>query len=147
MFKLSAGERLTRWREFRKSLDHLPLDQAIESVVHFWAHCPFSPYYLDIAKPESWPDPWTLLEENWYCDIAKALGMLYTIKYTAHNPDVELRVYHDPATNYDYNLAWIEDGKYVLNLEADEVVNKKQIKNEWQLKRSFLKADLKLDNY
>ena len=73
--------------------------------------------------------------------------MLYTIKYTKHDPTVELRVYHDPITNYDYNLAWIDDGKYVLNMEDDEVVNKAQIEKDWKLRRSFQSADLKIDNY
>lgn len=147
MFKLHADERLTRWRSFRKSIDNQSLDDAVTATAQFWAHCPFSPYYLDAAKPETWPDPWTLITENWYCDVAKALGMLYTIKYTKHNPAVELRIYHDAATNYDYNLAWIDDGKYVLNMADEEVVNKTQIKEEWILKRSFQSADLKLDNY
>lgn len=147
MFKLPADERLVRWRAFRKNLDTLTLDEAVKATNELWLRCPFSPYYLDPQKPEDWPDPWTLLTENWYCDIAKALGMLYTIKYTKHDPNVELRMYHDPSTNYDYNLAWIEDGKYVLNLEADEVVNKTQIENDWILRKCFQSGDLKLDNY
>lgn len=147
MFKLSADERLHRWRAFRKQLDTLTLDEAVAATNELWSHCPFSPYYLDATDPKSWPDPWTLLTENWYCDVAKALGMLYTIKYTKHNPAVEFRIYHAPATNYDYHLAWIDDGKYVLNLEDNEVVNKTLIDKEWKLKQSFLEADLKLDNY
>ena len=147
MFKLHADERLVRWRTFRKSLDNQTLDDAVKATQELWSHCPYSPYYLDPTAPQTWPDPWTLLTENWYCDIAKALGMLYTIKYTKHNPEVELRIYHDPATNYDYNLAWIDDGKYVLNLEPNEIVNKTQIEKDWALKRSFQSADLKLDNY
>jgi hypothetical protein len=147
MFKLPADERLHRWRIFRKSLDTQTLDEAVIATVQLWSHCPFAPYHLDIDKPETWPDPWTLITENWYCDIAKALGMLYTIKYTKHDPEVELRVYHDPATNYDYNLAWIDDGKYVLNMEDDEVVNKTQIDKDWELRRSFQSKDLKIDNY
>jgi hypothetical protein len=147
MFKLPADERLVRWRAFRKQLDTLTLDEAVKATNELWTHCPFSPYYLDAADPKSWPDPWTLLTENWYCDVAKALGMLYTIKYTKHNPLVEFRIYHDPTTNYDYNLVWIADGKYVLNLEDDEVVNKTLIDKDWKLKQSFQEADLKLDNY
>lgn len=146
MFKLSASERLSRWREFRKSLDNLPLDAALDATVELWHGCPFSPYYLDWDKPENWPNPWTLLEENYYCDVAKALGMLYTIKFTKHNPDVELRVYYDPETKYSYNLVWIEGGKYVLNLISDEVVNKEQVKNTLKLKVKYDK-ELNLNSY
>jgi hypothetical protein len=146
MFKLPASERLVRWREFRKSLDAMPFEQALESVASFWRHCPFSPYYLDPDKPEHWPDPWTMVEENWYCDIAKALGMLYTVKFTVHNPDVELRVYIDPETKYTYNLVWIEQGKYVLNLDIDDVVNKEHVEKHLTLKRKY-KEELNLSNY
>lgn len=129
MFKLPAAERLTRWRDFRKSLDILSLPEALTAVVDFWHGCPFSPYYLDPSKPDEWPNPWTLIEENYYCDIAKALGMLYTIKFTIHNPIVELRIYIDPETKYQYNLVWIDDGKYVINLVEGEVVNKTLVEN------------------
>lgn len=146
MFKLQAPERLSRWREFRKSLDNLPLDTALEAVVDFWQGCPFNPYYLDWDKPEQWPDPWTLIEENYYCDIAKALGMLYTIKFTKHNPAVEIRVYYDPETKYNYNLVWIEQGKYVLNLISDEVVNKTHVAKNLKLKIKY-DEELKLNSY
>lgn len=145
MFKLPADDRLVRWREFRKSLDNLPFDQALTYTAEFWQSCPFSPYYLDPAQPATWPNPWTLVEENYYCDIAKALGMLYTIKFTKHDPDVELRTYYDPETKYNYNLVWIEQGKYVLNLIEGEVVNKTLTKN-LKLKVKY-DQELKLNSY
>jgi hypothetical protein len=146
MFKLNSSERLSRWREFRKSLDNQDLETACESVVEFWNHCPFSPYYLDPDRPEQWPDPWTLIEENYYCDIAKALGMLYTIKFTKHDPEVEIRVYYDPKTRYSYNLVWIEQGKYVLNLISGEVVNKTHVAKNLKLKVKY-DEELKLNSY
>jgi hypothetical protein len=145
MFKLSASERLSRWREFRKSLDLLPMEQALDATVSFWHGCPFAPYYLDPNKPDEWPDPWTLLEENYYCDIAKALGMLYTIKFTKHDPEIEIRVYNDPSTNHSYNLVWISNGKYVINLIEGEVVNKTLTAN-LKLKVKY-KEELKLNSY
>ena len=146
MFKLPASERLVRWRDFRKSLDALPLEKAIESTVDLWHGCPFSPYYLDPDKPETWPNPWTLIEENYYCDIAKSLGILYTIKFTQHNPEVELRIYIDPKTRYSYNLVWIEQGKYVLNLISDQVVNKTHVEKNLKLKVKYDK-ELNLNSY
>lgn len=145
MFKLNAAERLTRWRDFRKSLDDLPLEKAVQATVDFWQGCPFSPYYLDSAKPDEWPNPWTLIEENYYCDIAKALGMLYTIKFTKHNPEVELRAYYDPETKYTYNLVWIDGGKYVINLIEGEIVNK-QLTDNLTLKVKYVE-ELKLNSY
>ena len=147
MFKLHADERLTRWRDFRKSLSSTDLGSAVASVAKFWEPCPFNPYYLDPSAPAAWPDPWTLIAENWYCDLAKALGMLYTIKYTTHNPSVEIHSYRDPATGYDYNLVWINDGEYILNLYGNDIAVPSDINPTWKCTRKFLAADLKLDNY
>ena len=147
MWKLKADERLTRWRAFRKTLDSLTLEDSISQTQEFWQSCPFDPYYLDPDRPESWPNPWQLIEENWYCDLAKALGMLYTIYFTQHRPEVEIRVYYDPATKYTYNLVWIDQGKYVINLIEGEIVNKQHINKSLKLKRIYSSADLKLDEY
>jgi hypothetical protein len=141
MFKLQAHERLTR-----KALDTQPLEQALQSLVDLWSACPFNPYYLDPDQPDKWPDPWTLIEENYYCDLAKALGMLYTIKFTKHDPAVEIRVYYDPETKYNYNLVWIAQGKYVLNLIEGQIVNKTQIEKNLKLKVKYNET-LKLDSY
>ena len=146
MFKLHADERLTRWRDFRKSLSSQTFDSAVASVVKFWEPCPFNPYYLDPSQPQTWPDPWTLITENWYCDLAKALGMLYTIKYTTHNPSVEIHVYRDPATGYDYNLV-VVNNEYILNFFKDSLANPSDIPAAWRLIKKFLDGDLKLDNY
>lgn len=147
MFKLTETERVHNWHLFRKSLDNLPLNIALSKVVQYWDHCPFSPYYLDVEDVANWPNPWTLIAENWYCDVAKALAMLYTIKYTKHNPDVELRIYHDESSHYDYNVAWIENGTYILNLEQHEISNAASIEPTWVLKYCFKSDELKLDNY
>lgn len=147
MWKLKTDERLAHWREFRKKLDNVDLSKAAQLVSEYWASCPFTPYYLDIENPQSWPDPWTMIEENYYCDIAKSLGMLYTIKFTKHNPSIELRVYYDPESRSCYNLAWIDDGKYVLNMVDREVVNKAQIAKHLELRNCYGEQELKMNSY
>jgi hypothetical protein len=125
----------------------LPLETAVKSIAEFWANCPFTPYYLDTDNYADWPDPWTLIEENYYCDVAKALGILYTIKLTSHSPVLEMRVYYDHTTNTHYNLVWVDHGKYVLNMVNGEVVNKIEIKNELELRKSYGEQELKLSSY
>lgn len=149
MWKLKADERLSAWRDFRKTIGSKPLNEAVDDVATFWARCPFTPYYLDPDLPLQWPDPWTLIEENYYCDLAKALGMLYTIKFTAHSPPVELRTYQDPKTKSYYNLVWVDDGKYILNMNDGEVLNNthSEIKLNLNLKRIYKEAELKLSSY
>jgi hypothetical protein len=148
MWKLEPSERVAQWRDFRKTLGDVSLEQALHDVSKFWNGAPFTPYYLDTSEPEKWPDPWTLIYDNYYCDIAKCLGIIYTITLTEHGKslDVELRVYKDPSTGHEYNLAWIDQGKYVLNMLGDEIVNNKHIDN-LTLVRSFTADDLHLENY
>jgi hypothetical protein len=149
MWKLDPSDRITHWRDFRKSLNHLSLDQAVITVAEFWQPCPFSPYYLDPDAPDTWPDPWTLIYENHYCDIAKCLGIMYTILLTEHrkNIDVELRVYQDSTTGYVYNLSWINQGKYIINLIDGTVVNNTQFDKTLKLQNTLSAAELKLENY
>ena len=116
MWKLSASDRLARWRDFRKSLATVPVDEAIEQTVQFWRSCPFTPFYLEARQPETWPSPWQLLDENYYCDLAKALGMLYTIQFTQHGPELaaEIHVYNDARTGYVYCLPVWHKGNMLL---------------------------------
>lgn len=146
MWKLKTGERIARWRDFRKNLDSLPLDQAMMATADFWQSCPFAPYYLDSTDPEEWPNPWELIEENYYCDLAKCLGIVYTIALTQHGQDLdaELRIYYDPESKVTYNLAVFDQGKYVINLTDGEVVNIESIKKTLQLRHKYKKADLKI---
>lgn len=146
MWKLEPGERLAHWRAFRLSIGGMPLHQAIQATAEFWQNCPFNPYYLDPADPVSWPTAWELISENYYCDLAKALGMLYTITYSnhGHGLPVEIHTYIDTESGYTYNLAVIDNGKYVINFLDAKIVNNQQIDKKLKLKRCYSSAELKL---
>jgi hypothetical protein len=149
MFQLRAEDRLRSWREFRTAISSLPLEQALAQTLELWAKAPFVPYKLDYRDQDQWPDPWTLLDENVYCDIAKCLGIVYTITLSEHKKDldIQMRVYTDPATGYEYNLVWINKGKYILNMIDGEIVNNKQFDKTLRLKHQYTAVDLKLDYY
>lgn len=149
MFQLKPEDRLRSWRDFRSALDQLPLETALVKTVEFWISAPFLPYNLEIDKIELWPDPWTLVEKNTYCDVAKCLGIVYTVALTKHRTDldIEFRVYKDPETKYEYNLAWINQGKYILNMIDGEVLNNTQFDKKLELLYTYTAVDLKLDHY
>jgi hypothetical protein len=149
MFKLSTSDRLNRWKSFRHHLNDLSLIDALVETQDLWNQCPFCPYYLEVANPSSWPDPWQLITENYYCDLAKSLGMLYTLHLTSHNEQLfpELRIYFDSKSLYYYHIAYLCHGKYVLNLIESEVVNKEHINQQLKLKYRYTATDLKLDQY
>lgn len=149
LWNLKPDERLREWKTFRRQLGQLELEEACKQAAHLWSYAPYVNYYLDPAQNENpWPDPWTLLHENYYCDVAKSLGMLYTLYLSDHRPeDIELRIYWDPAAREARNLVWLDKGKYILNFTFDEVVNKKQLDNSLELKHRYTAEDLKLDLY
>lgn len=147
MFQLKAEDRLRSWREFRTSIESLPIEQALAQTAEFWARAPFVPYNLDPAMPQAWPDPWTLVYENSYCDVAKCLGIVYTISLTKHKTPVEFRVYKDPKTGYEYNLAWFARGKYILNMIDGEVLNNTQFDKSLKLIKQFSEKELQLESY
>jgi hypothetical protein len=144
MWKLPATTRIAQWRDFRKTLATMGLEQAVEEINHFWTGCPFTPYYLEADQPQTWPDPWTLISENYYCDLAKCLGIVYTVLLGGHKMDPEIHIYQDTETRLMYHLAVLCQGKYVINLHSDEVVNITSLSKTLQLKYRYTEADLKL---
>ena len=149
MFKLSPKNRLSQWKSIRDKLNQTTLSAAVDKTQELWQSCPFTPFYLDPENPQKWPDPWQLITENYYCDLAKRLGMLYTLHLTVHKDQLfpELRTYVDPVTRYQYHIAYLCHGKYVLNLIEGEVVNKEHINQELKLKYCYTAVDLKLEQY
>ena len=146
MWKLEAGERIVHWRAFRLAIGGMPLEKAVQAVAEYWQNCPYTAYYLDPNDPESWPIAWDLISENYYCDLAKALGMLYTIAYSSHGHGLpmEIHAYNDPITGYDYNLAVFDQGKYVINFMDGQIVNIESVNEKFKLTRCYDSKVLKL---
>ena len=149
MFKLSSSDRLGRWKQFRSELNSQSIDQAVQSVMSFWQSCPFIPFYLIAEDSSNWPDPWQLITENYYCDLAKTLGIVYTLHLTDHSNtiDPEIRVYYDTKKRVHYHIAWLCQGKYILNLIEGEIVNNTHINQQLKLKYCYTAVDLKLEQY
>lgn len=148
-WNLRVSDRLTQWKNFRHKISDMPLDLAINEVNSLWSTAPFVTYYLAADNPESWPDPWELLAENYYCDVAKALGMLYTIYFTSHkDTDLEIRICYDYETKDRHNLVYVKQGKYILNYWPHEIVNKEQVeKKSLQTLYRYSSSDLQLEKY
>ena len=146
---LRVNERLIQWKDFRHKISDLPLAKAVAEVNSMWSTAPFVTYYLPPDQPDMWPDSWELLAENYYCDVAKALGILYTIYFSSHkNVDLELRIYYDYQTKTRSNVAWIDGGKYILNYWPHEIVNTELIEEkQLQLLYSYTSKELQLDKY
>ena len=133
MFYGDTQSRLLDWKKFRLEIDTLYEIDAIQATSALYNTAPISSQFLCPDFVEDWPDPWQLIVDNYYDDIAKALGMLYTMYYSSHNMAGEMRCYRDNDRSEDYNLAWLGHGKYILNYDLDVVVNNTSITNEINL--------------
>jgi hypothetical protein len=67
-----------------------------------------------------WPDPWQLLSDNIYCDVARGLGILYTITLLDRQDLISAELV---LTEDSRNLVLVNEEKYTLNWDNDVVVN------------------------
>ena len=146
MWDLRAQDRLSAWRDFRQTISELSEIEAIERVNTLWSSAPFVLHHLDYENPQDWPDPWQLLAENTYCNVAKALGMLYTLYYSRwQDLAMEIRVYKEDNEYSD--IVWIAEGKYVINYQPWDVVNKTTISQTAVLIHTFTPQSMQLEKY
>ena len=120
MWALTFDRRLRAWYTLRESAQTLPMESALTAINTWWFQCPWQPYYLHWADQAAWPDPWQLLSDNVYCEVARGLGILYTITLLDRE---DLTSASLVLTQTGHNLVLVEQTKYILNWEADTVVN------------------------
>ena len=124
--------RLESWNLLRDRCQNLPLESALDEINQWWFHTPWRPYYLHWDDQPAWPDPWQLLSDDVYCELARGLGILYTISLLdrADMADASLVLTKD-----DGNLVLVAKEKYILNWKAEDIVNtftKVKIKRQYQ---------------
>ncbi len=59
MFNLNYEGRLSKWREFRETLEDSP--KPINDVVQFYRLAPTVSIHTDPFNNKTWPGPWELL--------------------------------------------------------------------------------------
>lgn len=119
MWPQTFADRLISWNALRQQCNCLPVDQALVTINTWWFACPWRPYHLHWDDQADWPDPWQLLDDNIYCGLARALGIMYTVVLldrTDMPPGDIVEVNGD-------NLVLFDQGKYILNWQRDTVVN------------------------
>jgi len=119
MWPRTFDERLASWIALRRSVADLPTHQGLEAINLWWFRSPWTPYYLHWDDQDSWPDPWQLLEENIFCPLARALGMLYTIAMLERFDLAQVEM----VEIQNHNLVRVEQKKYILNWGPEQIVN------------------------
>jgi hypothetical protein len=122
VFDSYGTDRLTKWKEFRDSLETSATP--LEDVAELWSHAPFVGPYLDPQNPAEWPDPWHLILDLHLDDLAIALGILYTIKLTHRFIDTKCEIHMSMLPKKkEASYFVVVDKKHVLNLDYKTVVD------------------------
>ena len=112
--------RLESWNKLRQQVQTLPPESALTKINCWWFCVPWRPYYLHWDDQLTWPDPWQLLSDDTYCDLARGLGILYTITLLER---ADLGSVDLVLTESGDNLVLVDQAKYILNWDSNSVVN------------------------
>jgi hypothetical protein len=120
MWSQTFSGRLESWNLLRDQCTNLSPEKALYDINHWWFQSPWRPYYLHWDDQDTWPDPWQLLSDDIYCEVARGLGILYTITLLDR---ADLAPVDLVLTESGHNLVLAAKEKYILNWEPDTVVN------------------------
>jgi hypothetical protein len=121
IFQSSYETRLQHWYELRQTLQHADTKTKCIEIDNWWQRVPLVTHHIHPHDIDNWPGPWELLSENTYCEVARALGMCYTLILIGVN-DFKLVL----ATNEmgdDVVLVLVDSAKYILNYWPDTVIS------------------------
>ena len=120
MWASSFNDRLQSWNQLREQSQILPVESALQTINKWWFQAPWRPYYLHWDDADTWPDPWQLLSDDIYCEVARGLGILYTITLLERADSAPASLV---LTDSGHNLVLVAEEKYILNWEPNSVVN------------------------
>lgn len=119
MWPITFEERLQEWVDLRQNCHDLALESCLLTINDWWARAPVVNHYLHWDDHRSWPGPWDLLADNMFCEVAKSLGIVYTIMMIERS-DIEQIEIMDME---DSNLVQVNRGKYILNWCPGQLLN------------------------
>lgn len=111
--------RLRQWHDLRRQAQQQELAAAMSSINNWWWQVPTVNHYLHWDDHPIWPGPWDLLADDHWCELARALGMLYTLMLVPRNDISGLDIVYSRG----HNLVQVNDGKYILNWAPGQLLN------------------------
>lgn len=119
MWPSAYEDRLQEWYALRLRCRDLDLDTCMATINNWWWQAPLINYYLHWDDRRGWPGPWDLLADNVFCDLARAVGMLYTVMIIDRGDITGVEL----AQTEDDNLVLVNQGIYVLNWAPGQLLN------------------------
>lgn len=112
-------ERLPAWHHLRQQVAGQDTESALLAINDWWWQAPMVNHTIYWNDLDCWPDPWQLLAQSGFCDLARALGMLYTVMMSAFPTIQSLELVRTKT----HNLVSINREKYILNWSPGTIVN------------------------
>ena len=133
VFQLSYEARLNDWYDLRVRLEDSSLEEKCVEIDKWWQKAPLVTHHLHPQDTDNWPDPWQLLVENTYCEVARALGICYTLLLLGTDAIIEVAEATDNTGN-DVVVVLVDNAKYILNYWPDTVLS--NTLEEFKVKRT-----------
>jgi hypothetical protein len=121
VFQLNYEARLKSWYDLRKSLEDSDIKTSCLAIDNWWQKAPLVNHYLHPNDIDNWPGPWDLLVENNYCQIARGLGMVYTLQLVGIK-DIDFCLAIDDNSE-ECALVMVDRAIYVMNYYPNTVIS------------------------
>ena len=120
MFEKKYEDRLRSWVELRKQLE--TSNNPLQKVIDFYKKVKLVRIQVDPYDKSSWPDPWTLLNDNVYCRFAVLLGIAYTLQLTERfsRSNFEIHITRDKENSTMRYLLYVDD--QVVDCDKNEPI-------------------------
>ena len=121
VFQLNYETRLKSWYDLRKSLENSDIKTVCLTIDKWWQYAPLVNHHLHLDEIETWPGPWDLLLENNYCQIARGLGMVYTLQLVGIK-DIDFCIAIDDNSE-ECPLVMVDRAIYLMNYYPNTVIS------------------------
>ena len=135
MFVKNYQDRLRSWVELRKQLE--TSNNPLQKVIDFYKKVKLVRIQVDPYDKSSWPDPWTLLNDNVYCRFAVLLGIAYTLQLTERfsRSNFEIHITRDKENSTMRYLLYVDD--QVVDCDKNEPILANTLSLQLQIETKY----------
>lgn len=116
------------WKDLRRSVADMPLmHDKLTTVCDFWQRAPLSKPYIDYLLPNTWPDPWCILDTRLLDESTVSIGIFYTLLLSGDPAlsadNLRLCLVRNHHEHWE-RLVCIVQERYVLNQRMHEITDR-----------------------
>jgi hypothetical protein len=127
VFDVYGTERLIAWKNIRDQLE-ISIDPC-HDVLGVWRQAPYVNDYLDPGFVDSWPDPWRLVLDGKFDDLAINLGIVYTLVLTKRFMYEDIEIHRNMFSKQKQFYVILPGHGKILDYSQYKVYDYKDLKN------------------